>query len=67
MELIAHYGHRTDRPLSDLDRLMILARMTPYSDLPEIQRLRIKFELDMQHREREHIRFAPLTEGGTNG
>ena len=60
MRLITDYGMRLDRPLSDLDRMILLARMTPYQELNDADRQRLKLLLDLQHQERERIRFAPI-------
>jgi len=57
MRLIAQEGVRLDRPLSDLDRMILLARMTPYHELSQRDRQRLKLLLDLQHQEREAIRF----------
>ena len=57
MILIAQEGVRLDRPLSDLDRMILLIRMTPYHELSQRDRQRLKLLLDLQHREREAIRF----------
>jgi len=57
MRLITQSGVRLDRPLSDLDRMILLARMTPYHELSLKARQRLKLLLDLQHQEREAIRF----------
>lgn len=60
MRLIAMEGVRLDRPLSDLDRMTLLIRMTPFDKLNTTTRQRIKTLLERQHRERERVRFAPI-------
>ena len=63
MQLITACGTRIDRPsMSDLDLLLLKIRMTPYSELTEIQRLRLKLELELSHQAREVIRFRRFTE-----
>ena len=58
MRLIAQEGVRVDHPPpTDLDRMILLARMTPYHELSQRDRQRLKLLLDLQHREREAIRF----------
>ncbi len=57
MMQITESGVRLDRPLSDLDRAVLLARMTPYHELTQRDRQRLKLLLDLQHQERETIRF----------
>ena len=58
MKLIADHGMRVDRPLSDLDQTILLARMTPYQELTLGERQRLKLLLEIQHQARERIRFA---------
>lgn len=60
MRLATNYGRRVDAPLTDLDRLILLARMTPYRELSDADRQRLKLLLSLQHAEREAIRFAPI-------
>ena len=62
MQLIANYGHRVDRPLTDLDRLILKARMTPYRQLSDADRQRLKLLLGLQHAERERIQFVPTNQ-----
>jgi hypothetical protein len=62
MRLIAQEGVRLDRSLSDLDRMILLIRMTPYHELSQRDRQRLKLLLDLQHREREAIRFPTFDE-----
>ncbi len=42
MQLITHYGIRTDRPLCDLDRMTLLIRTVPYPQLTETDREHVK-------------------------
>ena len=60
MQLITHFGMRTDRPLSDLDVMARLIRTMPYPQLTETDREHVKALLDRQHRQREQARFAPI-------
>ncbi|MCB1688645.1 MAG: hypothetical protein KDI33_09180 [Halioglobus sp.] len=60
MRLITQDGMRLDRPLTDLDRLILLSRTTEYRDMNVAAKLRLRLLLDMQHAERERIRFAPI-------
>ena len=60
MQLITHYGIRTDRPLCDLDRMTLLIRTVPYPQLTETDREHVKALLDRQHTQREQDRFAPI-------
>lgn len=63
MRLMTNYGRRVDRPLSDLDKLITLARETPYATMSEATKLRLSLLLHIQHQERERIRFAPIQNG----
>jgi len=60
MKLVADHGMRLDRPLSDLDRMMYLARCTPYLDLPDDHKRDLVRLLAQKHQAREHIRFSKL-------
>jgi len=60
MELITNYGHRVDRPLTDLDRLIARIRATPYRRLPDDDKTRLVALLAAEHQKREAIRFAPI-------
>ena len=65
-ELFGHDDYETNDtqrdagrpPLSDLDRLILLARITPYREMNEAAKLRLSLLLHMQHEERERTRFA---------
>jgi len=46
--------------LSDLDRMMYLARCTPYLDLPDDHKRDLVRLLAQKHQAREHIRFSKL-------
>jgi hypothetical protein len=58
MRLITTDGKRTARPLTDLDKLIILARRTPYRDMNEAAKLRLKLLLAWEHQQREILRFG---------
>jgi hypothetical protein len=60
MRLMTNHGMRVDRHPSDLDKLLTLARRTPYREMNEAAKLRLMLLLELQHAERERIRFAPI-------
>ena len=60
MRLITDSGMRVDRPLTDLDKLLTLAKRTPYAQMNQVAKLRIKLLLHIEHQERERRRFAPI-------
>ncbi len=60
MSLIANYGIRLDRPVSELGRLLYLTRCTPYRDLPDNHKRDLMRLLAQEHQAREHIRFSKL-------
>ena len=61
MRLATQSGVRLGRPpMTDLDHLIQLARMTPYNQLSIADRYRLKLALDLQHSERERVRFLVL-------
>ncbi|MCP5131858.1 MAG: hypothetical protein H6985_20005 [Pseudomonadales bacterium] len=59
MRLITNHGRRVDHP-TDLARLILLARKTTYKAMSDADRYQLKLLLDLQHQERERIRFAPI-------
>ena len=63
MRLMTNDGMGVDRPLSELDKLITLARATPYREMSEATKLRFSLLLHIQHQERERIRFAPIQYG----
>jgi hypothetical protein len=63
MRLIAQGGVRLDRPLTELDRMILQIQMTPYCQLSQRDRQWLKLLLDLQYQEREAIRIPELRDG----
>jgi hypothetical protein len=58
MRLITDGGRRVDHPPpTDLDYMILKIRATPYAQLRDGDRRRLKLLLDIQHDKREAIRF----------
>ena len=66
MRVITQYGRPIKSPPpTDLDLLLLEIQETPFHQLREITRLRLKLELELSHHEREAIRFRRFTEEAT--
>ena len=57
MRLITNCGRRVDRQ-AELAALIHTARITPYDRVTTKQRQRVKLLLDLDHQEREQIRYG---------
>ena len=59
-----HLLPKGDRPLSEMDSLILRILATPYAQLCEADRQRLIMLLSRQHREREAIRFPKFGASG---